>query len=116
MACGEFGPTLKDIVALTCLPMFEEVKAIKLPGDSKEIAPNETDKKKLEVLNNALSESKSSNNSQYGSWIKHFENRMGMASKIEFEAVYLTGFRGMFCRAAREWPQSFCFSSCNPVG
>lgn len=28
VAWGDFGPTLEDVVALICLPMFEEVKAL----------------------------------------------------------------------------------------
>lgn len=29
-ASGEFGPTLEDVVALTCLPIFGETNAIKI--------------------------------------------------------------------------------------
>lgn len=47
-------------MALTYLLMSEEVKAIKRLGDSEVIALDETDKKKLELLKKALSESKSS--------------------------------------------------------
>lgn len=45
-------------MALTYLLMFEEVKAIKRPRDSKEITLDGTEKKKLELLSKALSESK----------------------------------------------------------
>lgn len=41
-------------MALTCLPMFGEVRAIKFSGESKEVALDETDKKKLEMVNKAL--------------------------------------------------------------
>lgn len=54
---------MEGVVALTCLVMFGEVKAIKLFEDSNEVALDEMDKKKLEALNKALSESKSSNKS-----------------------------------------------------
>lgn len=49
-ALEEFGPTLADVVALTCLSMFGEVKAIELPGDSNEIALEQANGKKLEAL------------------------------------------------------------------
>lgn len=68
-------------MALICLPMFEEVKAIKLPRYSKENALDETDKKKLEAL-----KSKSSNKSTYALWARHFDIGMGMRSVVEFEA------------------------------
>lgn len=73
---GEFGPTLKDVVALTWLPMFGEVKVIEIPRDSEEIVLDDTDKKKLEALKKALSESKSSNKSMYASRVRHFNIEM----------------------------------------
>lgn len=40
----EFGPTLEDVAALTCLPMFGE-------SHVEDLALVEKDKKKLEFLN-----------------------------------------------------------------
>lgn len=55
LAWAKFGMTLDDVVALTCLPMFGEVRAIILRGEFDEIALDKEDYKKLEALNNALS-------------------------------------------------------------
>lgn len=81
-ACGECGPTFEDVVALTCLLMFGEVKAIKIPRDYEEIVLEDTDKMKLEALNKSLSESKSSNKRTYASWVRHFDIWMEMAWKL----------------------------------
>lgn len=64
------------------------MKTIKLPEVSEEIALNEIDKKKLEALNNALPDSKSSNESTYASRARHFIIRMGAGSDIEFESMF----------------------------
>lgn len=61
VAWGEFSPTLEDVVALSSFPIFEERRTIKLPGDPKEIALDKSDKKKLEALTKALSDSKYTN-------------------------------------------------------
>lgn len=45
-------------MALTCLPMFRGVKAIKLLADSITIVIDKADNKKLKALNEALLESK----------------------------------------------------------
>lgn len=55
-------------MALSCLPMLGELKAIKL---LREVALNKTDIEKLEGLNKALSEVKSSNKSMYASWVRN---------------------------------------------
>lgn len=55
-------------MALSCLPMLGELKAIKL---LREVALNKTDIEKLEGLNKALSEAKSSNKSMYASWVRN---------------------------------------------
>lgn len=64
--------------------MFAEVKAIKLPRDSEEIALNEIDKKKLEALIKALSELKLLKKSTYASCARHFDIGKGMGSDIKF--------------------------------
>lgn len=63
-------------MALTCLLVFGEMKTIKLPGNPTKIALDEADKKKLEGLNKALSQSKSSKKSTYTSWARHFIHRV----------------------------------------
>lgn len=50
--------TLDDVVALTCMHIFREVKVLKLLEDSDWVPLGETYKKKLEALNQALSKSK----------------------------------------------------------
>lgn len=55
-AWEESGPTSKDVVALTYIPMFGKVKAIKLLEDSENVV-NKADKEKLEALNKALPDS-----------------------------------------------------------
>lgn len=87
-------------MALTCLHMFRKVKEIKLPKEFEEIALDETDNKKLEPLNKALSKSKSSNKSTYASWARHFDIRMGMGSDIEFEAMLAYWLSWYFCQVA----------------
>lgn len=64
--------------------MFGVVNAIKIPADFKEIALDKINNEKLESLNSAILESKSSNKSTYASWITHFDIGMGMGSEIEF--------------------------------
>lgn len=44
-------------MALTGLPVFAEVKTIRLPKDPEEIVVDKADKKKLEASNEALSDS-----------------------------------------------------------
>lgn len=68
--------TLQDVMALTCLPVFGEVKTTKHP-DLEDIALNEADKKKLEALSNELSDSKSYNKSTYASWARHSLSEWG---------------------------------------
>lgn len=41
VAWGEFRPTLEDVVALTVLPVFKELKTIKLPQDYEEVSLDE---------------------------------------------------------------------------
>lgn len=41
---GEFGPTLEDVTALTCLPMFGDT-------NTSRVILNETSEKNLEALN-----------------------------------------------------------------
>lgn len=67
--------------------VFKEVRIIKLHGDSQEGILDEADKKKLEALNKAFPESKSSNNSTYAWSARHFIIGMGAGSDIEFEAM-----------------------------
>lgn len=59
-AWKEFGLSLENVVALTCLPMFRETNAIK-------IILGKTDEKKLEAPNNDYSWSKTSNKSTFTS-------------------------------------------------
>lgn len=64
--------TLEDVVILTSLPRFGEVRRIPLPGDVEKVALNEEGKRKLEDLNKALSESKALNKSTYSSGARYF--------------------------------------------
>lgn len=69
-------PTLEVVAALTYLPMFGDTNAIYITLD-------ETDKKKLEALNNAYSGSKTSNKSTYTSWFRYFEIGKGQNSEVQ---------------------------------
>lgn len=71
--------------ALTCLSIFAEVNTI--IDDSGKIALDKADNKKLEVLNNALFESRSSNKSTYPSWVRNFDIGRGRGCEIEFKAM-----------------------------
>lgn len=68
-------------MALTCLPLFGEVNAIKLPEDFEKVVLDEADKEKLEMLNNDPFGIKSSKKSTYASWARHFDIEMGICSK-----------------------------------
>lgn len=74
-------------MALIDLPVFGEVRTIKLPGDVVEVALDEAGKRKLEALNRALSVSKSSNKSTYTSWDRHSIFSVGEGSDVEFKAM-----------------------------
>lgn len=71
---------------MTSLPLFGKVRITKLPDDVEEVGLDEEGKIKLEALNKALSDSKTSNNSSYASWVGILlMARVG--SDIEFEAM-----------------------------
>lgn len=72
-AWGEFGPTLEDVAALTCMPMFDKSHA-------KNIILDEKAKKKLEFLSKAYSGSKITSKSTYASLLKYFEIGKGKNS------------------------------------
>lgn len=77
----EFGPTLEDVVAFTCLPMFwEKTNAIRIILD-------ETGEKKLEAVTIAYSGSKTSNKSTHNSWLSYFETGKRWNSEIKLEAM-----------------------------
>lgn len=99
---GKFSLTLEDVVALIGLPVFEEATTIKLPKSHEEVAVDEAGKRKLEALNKALSDSKSSNKSTYASWVRHFIINAGSGSNVGFETMLSTGSHGTSCRASLE--------------
>lgn len=61
-AWGELYPTLEDVLVLIDLPLFGDVRTIKLSYDVEEIALDEEGKRKLEPVNKGLC-SKTSNKS-----------------------------------------------------
>lgn len=86
-AWGKSCPTLEDVVALNGLPVFWQAKTIRLFEDPEEIVPDEADKKKLEALKNAFSNSKSSSKSMYALQARHFIFWMETGNDIKFEAM-----------------------------
>lgn len=76
-------------MALNFLSIFREANAISLSDDSVKIILDKAGNLKLEALNNALSESKSSNESTYASWVRHFDIGRGRGGDIEFETIVL---------------------------
>lgn len=73
-------------MALTCLPMFGEVKVSSFLDILKK-SFDEADKKELEMLNMAIPRSKSSKKSTYASLARYLDFRMEIGNDIEFEAM-----------------------------
>lgn len=86
-AWGEFCQTLEDVIVLTGLALVGEVRTIKLPNNSEEIASDGEGERKLEAMNNALSESKIKSKSSYSTWVRYFMYGACVKSYIEFEAM-----------------------------
>lgn len=111
-AWGKSCPTLEDVVALNGLLVFWQAKTIRLFEDPEEVVPDEADKKKLEALKNAFSNSKSSSKSMYALQARHFIFgwKQGMTSSLRL--CYHTGSHGMSYRAALKMALTLrCFLS-----
>lgn len=77
---GKFGPTLKDVSALTMLPMFGDTHTMG-------IVVNKEDKEKLKFLSKVFMGSKTLDKDTYASWICYFEIGNGKNKSYDAESI-----------------------------
>lgn len=75
-AWGEFCTTLEEVIVLTDLLLFGEVRTIELLDDSEEISLDGEGERKLESLKKVLSKSKLKTNSTYSSSVRYFTREL----------------------------------------
>lgn len=85
-ACGEFGPTFKNVVVLTGLPLFSDSRVIVATGEPA-IKLDAESELRLVLLNGALTDSKHKGKSTYNTWVTYFTEVPGTASEMRLEAI-----------------------------
>lgn len=100
---GKFGSTLKDVSALTTLPMFGDTHAMGIVLD-------EEDKEKLKILSEVFMGSRTSGKGTYVAWIRYFEIGNGKNNSYKVESIvsyYLSWF--VLTSSLEDEPNSFVF-------